>query len=71
MGAILTPTMARAPGPPSSLRMKLLLVLLAAGIYAAAPPAYLLFRARVAALRDIWPFPQTTKSEPSRGISTR
>ncbi len=28
-------------------------MLLAAGIYAAAPPAYLLFRARVAALRDI------------------
>src|SRR6184192_1062486 len=48
MGAILT--MARAPGPPapSSLRMKLLLVLLAAGVYAGAPPAYLLLRARAA-----------------------
>ena len=48
MGVILTPTMARAPGPPSSLRMKLLLVLLAAGVYAGAPPVYLLFRARAA-----------------------
>src|SRR5437016_4515422 len=48
MGAILTPTMARAPGPPSSLRMKLLLVLLAAGVYAGAPPVYLLLRARAA-----------------------
>src|SRR5439155_1484933 len=46
MGAILTPTMARAPGPPSSLRMKLLLLLLAAGVYAGAPPVYLLLRAR-------------------------
>ena len=48
MGAILTPTMARAPGPPSNLRMKLLLVLLAAGVYAGAPPVYLLLRARAA-----------------------
>src|SRR5205823_603379 len=47
-GRYLTPTMARAPGPPSSLRMKLLLVLLAAGVYAGAPPVYLLLRARAA-----------------------
>src|SRR5207249_10744460 len=42
MGVILTPTMART---------KLLLVLLAVGVYAGTPPVYVFFRVRAASLR--------------------
>src|SRR5256885_1924330 len=47
-GSRLRPAVAPSPGPPCSPRMKLLLVPLAAGVYAGAPPVYLLPRARAA-----------------------